>query len=131
MIFSALICRTIYGLIFFYPYLLTIIGSFNQGIVLSRINFINPILLLEFLAYLIAGTSGTYIGFNLLLSFTNNIDLFWIIIKSLSLYLYIIPILLIHTFIEVKLLTMFKMPEEVNVDLSQYREEMLKKLDGF
>jgi hypothetical protein len=37
LIFSALISRTLYGLLFFYPYVLTIIGNFNQGIVFSRI----------------------------------------------------------------------------------------------
>lgn len=131
LIFGALITRTLYGIIFFYPYLLTLAGGFNQGIVLSRINFINPLLLLEFLAYLIAGTAGTYIGLHLILSFIHNINLFLIIITSLSLYpYYIIPILIIHTLIEVRLITMFKIPEGIEMDISTTREEILKKLDS-
>jgi hypothetical protein len=130
LIFSALISRTFYGLLFFYPYVLTIIGSFNQGIVYSRITIINPILLMEFIAYLIAGTAGSYLGIRLLTSLFTGSDFITAIIIASKLYLFIIPILMLHATIEVHFMTKFKVPDDFKIDMDKARNEMLKRLDS-
>jgi hypothetical protein len=130
LLLAAFISRTIYGCIFFYPYIITVFGSFNQGIVLSRTGFINPVLFLEFLSYLIAATAGTNIGINLMGYIFYGHELIQPVLKSLSLYFYIIPILAFHTAIEVRFLTKFKIPENIPIDINKTREEMLRKLDG-
>lgn len=131
LLFGCLITRTIYGLIFFYPYILVAFGAFSQGIVISRIKIFNPLLLIEFISYVLAASVGTNLGINLLILLFrgNSLPLIISIQPMISVYFIIIAMLLIHTAIETNILTKYDFPKGMNIDMDKSKEYLRNVLD--
>jgi uncharacterized membrane protein SpoIIM required for sporulation len=65
LLLSAVITKTLYGVIFFLPIILVLWGGFWRGVIYARIglmHFLNPIGLCEFGAYLLAAACGVRFG---------------------------------------------------------------------
>ena len=131
LLFGCFVSRTLYGLVFFYPYILVIIGAFNQGIAISRIKMFNPLLFLEFVAYLLAASCGTNIGINLIKTiFIGNYSGLVISIHQMAyVYIVIIITLFIHTLFETVFLTKFEIPEGMTIDIKKGKEYLLNIVD--
>jgi uncharacterized membrane protein SpoIIM required for sporulation len=132
LLLAAFISRVVYGLVFFYPALLTLWGGFAKGVVFARVPAFNPLLLLEFVAYLLAASLGIHLGLGVLLYFiTGASDT---LLDAARAFIAIFPIvafiLLVHSLVETRLIIKARqLAPDMEFDMQQAREEMLKQLD--
>lgn len=132
LLLAAFITRIVYGLVFFYPVLLTLWGAFAKGVVFARVPAFNPFLLLEFVAYLLAASLGIHLGWGALLYFVTGAS--DTLLDALQALITVFPlvtlILLIHSLVETRLIIKARrLAPGIEFDIKQAREEMLKRLD--
>ena len=131
---GALVGRTLYGIVFFLPWLLTAWGSLGRGVVYSKIGLLqllNPIGLFEFLAYLFASAAGIRFGLDLLscLAARSFQPLAGTLTVLLQVYPVVIVLLFIGALLEARLLVKFPVPENFTYDrktMEKNMENMLK-----
>ena len=132
LILAAFISRIVYGLVFFYPAVLTLWGGFAKGVVFARVPAFNPFLLLEFVAYLLAASLGIHLGWGVLILFISgsNDTLLAAAHAFITVFPLVTLILFVHSLLETRLIIKARqLAPGIEFDLKQAREEMLKKLD--
>lgn len=114
---GALIARTLYGIVFFVPYLLTIWGGLGRGVVCSKIGIglmLNPIGLFEFPAYLFASAVGIRFGLDIIncLIARSIQPLTGTIHAFILIYPIVIALVFTGALLETRFLVQFPVPED-------------------
>ena len=132
LLLGAFVPRTLYGIIFILPYLLTVWEGLGQGVVFSKIypkkNPLNLITFFEFGGYIFATLAGMDLGLSLLLlSQAGSTEVFILIWKDV---IYIYPLVIIFLFLgsvlETFLLKKFKFPKGMKFDADKAIKEGLE-----
>ncbi len=128
LLLGAFVLRTIYGVVFVLPYILTVWEGLGQGVVFSKYTKPNLIFLFEFGGYLFATLAGMSLGFSLLFSLQVGVEALLVTLKNMVyIYVAVIAFLSLGALLETLFMRKSKLPEElkINIDESNF-EELLK-----
>jgi len=132
LLLGAFVPRTIYGMIFILPYLLTVWEGLGQGVLFSktyhRKSPLNPAIFFEFGGYLFAILAGMNLGLSLLLpSQAGRTEAFMMAWKDVvCIYPIVVIFLVLGATSETLLLKKLKLPKGVKFDADKAIKEGLE-----